>query len=273
MNILVAKMKRKSGGVQKVLSSEEKIWKFPKNVSFQEYEPSYKLENDQWYKLEDFSENEFENGIVEENFDSTDLDQISVEDFGNIKYLCAVQGNKYYFQKITASLFVNKKWLQISDAPKLETDKPILTINKQPDAIYDKDSDTLYFRDLAKIKVMFKGIDSLYREATQEEVNNFFDFEFVSIAGSFSAQKVKTMNRKRIAMALDTYKEFSADEQNQIINYTKEYCTDVPVSNGAFEISSEEHLKLVCFGIEQRFYTTRVGNEKRVANSVAHLGS
>ena len=31
---------------------------------------------------------------------------------------------------------------------------------------------------------------------------------------------------------------------------------------------SEDELKMVLFGIEQRFYTTPVGDEKRIANSV-----
>ena len=38
-----------------------------------------------------------------------------------------------------------------------------------------------------------------------------------------------------------------------------------------FEISSEQNLKMLLYGIEQRFYTTLIGDEKRLANSVISL--
>jgi hypothetical protein len=36
----------------------------------------------------------------------------------------------------------------------------------------------------------------------------------------------------------------------------------------SFSISNEEDLKKLLYGIEQRYYTTKVGNEKRLANSI-----
>lgn len=38
--------------------------------------------------------------------------------------------------------------------------------------------------------------------------------------------------------------------------------------NNAFLVGSKDEFKMVLFGIEQRFYTTPVGDEKRIANSV-----
>ena len=35
-----------------------------------------------------------------------------------------------------------------------------------------------------------------------------------------------------------------------------------------FAVNSEDELKLLLYGIEQRFYTTLVGGERRIANSV-----
>ncbi|EFA5442641.1 ATP F0F1 synthase synthase, partial [Escherichia coli] len=40
---------------------------------------------------------------------------------------------------------------------------------------------------------------------------------------------------------------------------------------GCFEISCDEELKLLLYGIEERYYTTRFGNEKRLANSIQKL--
>lgn len=36
-------------------------------------------------------------------------------------------------------------------------------------------------------------------------------------------------------------------------------------------ITSEESLKLLLYGIEERFYTTAIGHKKRIANSVVAL--
>ena len=36
----------------------------------------------------------------------------------------------------------------------------------------------------------------------------------------------------------------------------------------AFHVESEDDLKKLLYGIEQRYYTTKVGNEKRLANSI-----
>ena len=69
-------------------------------------------------------------------------------------------------------------------------------------------------------------------------------------------------------MAQKTLNELNDDEKRGIFNYIGEYCPGLIASENSFEIGSEEELKLLLYGIEQRFYTTIVGNEKRIANSV-----
>jgi hypothetical protein len=41
--------------------------------------------------------------------------------------------------------------------------------------------------------------------------------------------------------------------------------------NQAFKIATEEDLKALLYGIEQRYFTTPVGNERRLANSIISL--
>lgn len=272
MNVLVARLKGRSSEFVKVMSTENDIWDIPKIENSKAYTTEYKSEDDEWYKLDSFLSRNFTNGIIENEFDSTQYNQIEKDQYSKIKYLCCKQGVNYLFQRITPTQFLSKKWFQISNDPVLEVEKPIIILNPSPDACYDKGNDVLYFRDIGKIKPIFKGIEILYREATQEEVNQFLGNDFINLSGEYSAESVGTMNRKRIALALKTYSDFSDSEKTQIIEYTKEYCSDVPVENNAFAIESEEHLKLVCFGIEQRYYTTRIGHEKRLANSVLKLG-
>lgn len=84
--------------------------------------------------------------------------------------IIAVQGDEFYFQKITPSLFIKRKTIAFGEVAIIEESKERLVINSLPDAIYRKASDSLLFRDLVTISSIFKGIDVLYKEATEDEV-------------------------------------------------------------------------------------------------------
>lgn len=150
------------------------------------------------------------------------------------------------------------------------TDSPIIVINQVPDAIYVKDDDTLYFKRLTSITTIFSGIYELYKEATQQETETFLQNNFINLDEDFTADSVKKANRKRIAMAEETLKKFKPKEKKLIFSYIREYCEDLVFDeNGEnFSISNEDDLKKLLYGIEQRYYTTKIGNEKRLANSI-----
>jgi hypothetical protein len=69
---------------------------------------------------------------------------------------------------------------------------------------------------------------------------------------------------------METLQKFKPREKKQIFSYIRGYCAglqfDVYAEN--FSISNEEDLKKLLYGIEQRYYTTIIGNEKRLANSI-----
>lgn len=268
MNYLLAKLKGRRNEFLKVVASSNDILETPNLTNTQTYSPEYKLEDDEWFQLDNFVTRNYENGLIENTFNSTTFNQITTSQYKDIKYLCCKQGNLFLFQKMSNSQLLSKKWFRITDAPKIQTDTPIIVLNEWIDAVYDKSNDTLYFKDIVKIKEMFRGIKELYRIATQAEVNTFFLNSFVSLRTGFTTADVKTANRRRIAMALETLNEFSATEVTQVVNYTKSYCPSVPITGNAFEIGTEDHLKLVLFGIEQRYYTTGIKPEKRLANSI-----
>lgn len=152
-----------------------------------------------------------------------------------------------------------------------KTDCAEIVIRDLPDAIYDKTTDSLYFRRLESITGIFRGIDMLYREATQEETDTFLANDFISLKDDYSSNKVKTANRKRIALAAKTLSELDESDRKNIFKYIGDYCPDLKVSENAFEVGSENELKMLLYGIEQRFYTTPVGGEKRIANSIIAL--
>jgi len=271
MNYLLAKLKGRTNEFLKVVASSNNILDTPDLTNIQNYTPEYKLEDDEWFKLDNFLARGYTNGLIENTFSGTSFNQITTDKYEDIKYLCCKQNNLYLFQKMSINQLLSKKWFKITDSPTLQTNKPIIVINEWIDAVYDKNSDTLYFKDIVKIKQMFKGIEALYRTATQTEVNTFFANSFVSLGTDFTSNSVKVANRRRIAMALDTLNSFTPSEIVQVVTYTKSYCTSVPINGNMFVIETEEHLKLVLFGIEQRYYTTNIKPEKRLANSILEM--
>ena len=239
------------------------------------YNPDHNLDEDSWFKIEGFSNQAFCIDLLQKVFDSKDYDDLTKENFSKIAYLFAVQGEDFYFQKITPSLFVKRKTLVFGEAATLEQSQTRLVINALPDAVYFKGSDTLVFRNLATISSIFKGIDELYKEATKEEVEQFLDETFIELSNDYGVEKVSTPNRKRIGLAMKTLESMSADDKTNMLEYIDGYCEQKPKfdqQNQKFEISTDEDLKLLVYGIEQRFYTTPFGKEKRCANSVTTMG-
>lgn len=266
MNYLLAKVKRKHQ-LFRVLATDNEVYELPDTLDKSiAYDPQTLLEDEEWYKLADFSRSAYAFDFISDDFDSVNYNQISNDDTTKIAYLCTVQGVNYFFQVISSSMLIRKKWFSL-DELSIETDKPIITINKEADAIYNKTNDILYFRKLSTANLVFKGIDQLYREATDSETETFLNNDFIKLKEGFNADSVKIPNRKRIAMVTDTLNRFTQQEKMDIFIYIQDYCA-VPYQNDQFEIQSEDDLKLVLWGIEQRFYTTRLGGEKRIANSV-----
>jgi hypothetical protein len=239
------------------------------------YDPDHNLDEDSWFKIEGFSNQTFCIEFLKKDYDSKDYDDLTKENFSKIAYLFSIQGNDFYFQKITPSLFVKRKALVFGEAAKLEESQTRLVINALPDAVYFKSSDTLVFRNLATISSIFKGIDELYKEATKEEVEQFLDESFIETSNGYSVDKVSKPNRKRIGLAMKTLEGMSADDKTNMLEYIDGYCEQklkYDPQNQKFEISTDDELKLLVYGIEQRFYTTPFGNEKRCANSVTTMG-
>lgn len=239
------------------------------------YNPDHNLDEDAWFKIEGFSNQGFCIDLLKKNFDAKDYDDLVKDNFSKIAYLFSVQGADFYFQKITPSLFVKRKILVFGEAAELEKSQRRLVINALPDAVYFKAADTLIFKSLATISSIFKGIDELYKEATKEEVEQFLGESFIELSNNYSVEKVSKPNRKRIGLAMKTLEGMSVDDKTNMLEYIDGYCEqklNYDQQNQKFEISTDEDLKLLVYGIEQRFYTTPFGKEKRCANSVTTMG-
>ena len=271
MNHLIAQIKGKKSGLYKVFSNKS-IFEIPDDLDNpKDYNSDYKLEEDEWFHIPNFKTTDYCIELLKKPFVSTDYDQISSSEFENLQFICSYQKGIYYFQKISTTQMIQKKWFAFSNEPILEENKAIIVINDFPDAVYVEAVDKLYFKKLTSISGIFKGISELYKEATQQETETFLKNSFVKLENGYNADKVKTANRKRIALAMETFKRFTNKEKKNVSDYIKDYCQNLifDAKNSRFSIKDEDDLKHLLWGIEQRYYTTPISKEKRVANSVS----
>lgn len=277
MNQLLAKIKNRKQNFTKAFKKvidNKNCYSFPNNMQSIEYNPNTLLEDSQWYCISNFSQHEFCIDLLnDENFDSADFDTLSRSEFSKIDYLCSYQDNNYfYFQKIRPSQLLFKKRILFSFGSNFtyDVDNASIVINSYPDAIYKKDEDTLYFQKLETISSIFKGIDILYKEATDEETNEFLNNDFISTPENLEVSKIGKASRKRVAMAITILNRFSDDEKREILEYTKQN-SGLKHENGSFKINNEEDIKKFVWGITERYYETPISRELRVANSVINL--
>lgn len=275
MNYLIAKKKRTNNTYYLVLSQEDRIYELPNDLlNIKAYDTNYKLEDDEWFGIQDFSNSNYSIPFLTQDFNSAEHHQIINNQYNTVKFFCSYQDeDDYCFQKFIFSNIISRKWISLSGEPEIKVNEPILILKPIPEAVYRKSTNTLYFKNLSDIKSIFPEIIELYKEATDEETENFLNSEFINLNDGFDKTNVNTANRKRISMAIETLAKLEEEHKVQIHNYIKDYCPELEFSeeDNTFSIGNEEHLKNLIFGIEQRFYTTIVGNERRLANSISKL--
>lgn len=254
--------------MQMVISHNHDIYTLPDFSHEIEYIHSHKLDENEWFYISEFRSKEFTNDFIERDYSNGEVIQLNATHFSKGKYLCVNENNMKFFQKLTPSNFIRKKMFNINEGSFIESGN-ILTINNVPDAVYDIELDKLYFKDLSKISSLFNNIDSLYREATNDEVNSFLSHELITLG--VDTFNVGIPNRKKIAKALDKLNLFSNDDKKYISDYIKDYYPALKIENNKFSITSDVELKHFIYGVEQRFYTTRIGSEKRIASAVLNL--
>lgn len=275
MNQLLAKVKNRAKNISeafKKVISDESIYITPYNLTdCVDYNPNTLLENGQWYKISEFSEQDFCIDILkEESFDSVDFDMLDKEDFTKIDYLCSCEGDVFYFQKIRPTQLVVKKRIIFGERYKYDANSKSVVINSFPDAIYSKNDDTLYFQRLEPIITIFRGIDVLYKEATEQETDTFLHNDFISLANDFNATKVNKSVRKKIALATDSLAALDDEKKQEMIQYIRANA-GLNFENNSFVISNEDDLKKLLYGISERYYEAPVSRQRRIANSIINI--
>ncbi|WP_417534218.1 ATP F0F1 synthase synthase [Marinobacterium stanieri] len=274
MDFVLAKVKRKRSNPFKKLLSDNYLYEaIDVNLDHcTAYDPDHNLDERDWFKIEAFSNKPYSIELLStESIDSKDYSEMSGSEFKEISFLCSVKDNNFYFQKVTPSTYINRRTIKLGEKAELEEDNIRIFVNKEPDAIYFSDQDTLIFKDLAKITNLFKGIDLIYREATKEETEEFLKLDFIKVPEDYNYSSVSKPNLKRIGLAMKSLADMNDEQKSHLLDYILSYCNETITfeeENSKFIINNDNEMKFLLYGIEQRYYTTELSHEKRLANSV-----
>ena len=246
--------------IKDLKSIEENSFVFDNRTNLGDYE---------WLRLENFSTKDFATKEIKKKTTGADYDLATQADAAGIEYIFELSDELLFFQKVTWNAFIKKRsFITLGEGFEKKENISLFQINVYPDAIYDRTKDVLYFRKLFSITKIFNGINEIYRAATDTEVQSFLAENAFSLADGFSAEKVKIPNRKKIALVQDTFSKMSKQKKKEMFDYIKDYYPNLSLNNGKAQISSEEDLKNILYGLEERFYTTLITKEKRIANSI-----
>ncbi|WP_413481384.1 Kiwa anti-phage protein KwaB-like domain-containing protein [Latilactobacillus sakei] len=237
------------------------------------YDPQNSLDDNQVYYIEGFSQKRYCPEILTQQCGTSDYDEF-ISNQSKDYLLNIVENKLYFFQRITAAMIKPKKYLRLlEDRTKYEKvpQGTSITIHDYADAIYNKEEDRLYFLKLEHIKSIFKGIEELYRMATVTEVDHFLESDFITLVEGFTSDDVKTNNRKRIALLKDRYSQYTNVQKKELREYIQQYEGDLEITNDTFVIKNDSDLKKMLYGIDQRYYTTPIEGEKRLANSIIRI--
>ena len=275
MQYVFAKIRErgKADKYRKVLSTEKEIYRTGKDLiqGVYPYTAGASLQPEEWFKLEGASKSDYAIDLICNDYESVDHEQLQNNEFARIDFLFVEIQNSIFFQKINKAGVTKKGFCKIGDEYQYLNETKFIAINEYPDAIYIKDEDALYFQNIGRVNGIFKRISDLYREATEQEVEQFLQNDYILLEEGFSARAVKIPNRKQIALLGNTLSQMDARKKKKMFLYFREYFPELVTEDNRFKIATDDDLKIVLSGVGERFYTTPVGGEKRLANSVIPL--
>lgn len=278
MDFLLAKIKGKDDTLYYKVLSNQAVFTFDIDSysDFVEYHPDHNLDRGTLFKILKFSSQPFCLKLLKKNIRSPDFNQLPQQLFKNIDFLCSVQNGVVCFQRVTPATYLKSSRAilsiskSISKESKVESSENKLFLNLIPDAVYIPKQDILVFRDLERISPIFVGIDVLFKEATDEQVGEFLSYTFIRLSGGYDVPKVGKHNRMLISLHMEKLQQLNDNERNEMLDYIHDYCKDLPYNADEYQftISNNEQLKYILYGIDERYHTTKRGQQKRMANSV-----
>lgn len=240
-----------------------------------EYDPN-NTEAGQWFYVPDFNNKDGFLPLLDLDFDVVDLDSLSNEQFAshNIDFIAFYDAHRYFIQKFTKGNFLKKKWFAWNgDAVQYFEEDGLIYLNPTPNCIYDNQSHRIYFMDISKAYTLFADLKLDYKEATEAETTQMLQLDIIQTDG-FDASGVGVSNRKRITSILAKYNQYEPEKKATLKRYIRDTVGDnLPFDEvtGKFIVNNDSHLRLLLYGIQQRFYQPPLEDEVQVATSTTGI--
>lgn len=245
-----------------------------KEIESIKYDCNTILSDNEWFFIEEFTKQSYCLEILKDNFFTAGYNDLEKNCIKELHYILIEneKNNCVYIQKITKSTIIKQKMIPlVSKDYKLLENETLLLFKSCPDAILDTKEDKFYFRNLSILTSIFRGIETLYKEATDEDIDEFISNKFIKLDEDYTKNKIKSNNRKKMLLVNEILNKLPEDSKNKLLDYTSKYCDKLIYKDGIFEISNEKELKELLYGLQERYYTTEIGGEKRIANSIISI--
>jgi hypothetical protein len=106
--------------------SKQDIYSLPDDLdSTVVFDSDYKLEDDEWFAITNFSEEVYCLDFLKKNFVSAEYVQIPKSEFTKMEFLCAYQSGVFYFQKVTSSQIIKPHTLPSRSKPSRRTSQSL----------------------------------------------------------------------------------------------------------------------------------------------------
>lgn len=242
------------------------------------YDPN-NTEADQWFKIEHFDEKDGFIPMLATDFDVAELHSLTREQFNShrIDFIAYYHEHRYYIQKFTKGNFLKKKWFAWDgEAVSYKEEDGLIYVNPMPNCIYDNQSKCIYFMDISKAYSLFGGLKLDYKAATDAETTQMLQSDIIQTEGGFDTAAVGVSNRKRITSILAKYNQYEPDKKNTLRQYIKDKVGgNLRFDEGTqkFIVGNDSQLRLLLYGIQQRFYQPPLENEVQVATATTSLSN
>ncbi len=275
-NRVIAKLKNRGRSADSFcqIFNDQVVYGVPSFDKCIEYDDERKLEDDQWFCIDAFSNKDYCPEYLKNPLQPL-YSSIERNDYKRIDYIFGTIDNEniLWFLNVTPGRYIKNPLIQLlNNEPKLiENESDVLELANEPSAYFDVRNDKLYFKNLSLITSLFKGIEVLFREATNDEVTEFLESAIVDMGEGYESDMIKTQNRKRLKAAKEKYESFSDEQKLLLDEYLHDYCPELEKTDNGYKVKNEVEMTKLLNGINQRYYTTPVDKERRLANSVSVL--
>ena len=214
------------------------------------------------------------------------VNTILQEQYDLVNCLYGYDGKKIIFTKITPRYIIkNKIFIFPSvDLKQAYIDKRSRAIDFDPskvDAYYDGE-DRLYFRNYNTVNSLFSGLSKFYRDAGEEEIQNFLDLDMFDVdKEKVNSNTIKGSTVKKIATLIDEddtedgVRLASKECAQQCMGVISEFGEEelgVNISNERIVLSEPKHVTVACDILLGNYFVSPINNTKRRTSGSVRIG-